>query len=81
MNADKGEDRQEDHRWRNHLHHANAKVAKTSVDPQRAALFGFGEEETDVTHARGKVSASKTAQQSDDDKYPERSSGVLNGDT
>ena len=43
MDAEKGEERQEDDRRGDHLHHAYAQIAKAAVDSQRAALFRFGE--------------------------------------
>ena len=61
MDAEEGEERQEDHRRGDHLHHTDAEIAKAAIDPQRAALFGFGKKETDISHAGSKIRAGKTA--------------------
>ncbi len=42
-----------------HLHHAYAQIAKAAVDSQRAALFRFGEKETDISHAGSKIRSAK----------------------
>ena len=81
MDAKKSEDGEKNRRRRDHLHHADAEIAEAAVDTQRAALFRFGKEKTDISHAGSKVRTGKTAQQGNGDKYPEWSSGVLNGDT
>ncbi|VEA98763.1 Uncharacterised protein [Klebsiella pneumoniae] len=52
-------------------------IAKAAVDSQRAALFRFGEKETDISHAGSKIRSGKTAQQRNNNKYPERSSNIL----
>ena len=77
MDAEKGEERQEDDRRGDHLHHAYAQIAKAAVDSQRAALFRFWEKETDISHAGSKIRSGKTAQQRNNNKYPERSSDIL----
>ena len=62
MNTEKSKDGQKNHRRRDHLHHADAEVAEPTVNPQCATLFRFGEEKTDISHARSKVRTGKTAQ-------------------
>ena len=81
VHPEEGEHREENDQRRNQLHHADAQVAQPAVDAQRAALSGFREEKADVAHARCEVSASKTAEQGDDDKDPVRRRGVLNGNS
>ncbi len=80
VNAEKGKHRQENHQRRNQLHHGHTQVTQPAVNAQRAALSGFREEETDVSHAGSEVGAGKTAQQCNDDKDPVRRGGILDGD-
>ena len=79
-NADKSEDRHEDHYRREQLHHADAEVTQAAVHAEGAALLRFRVEKTDVAHAGGKVSSGKTAEQSDENKYPEWGCRVLHRD-
>lgn len=77
MDAEEGEERQEDYRRSDHLHHADPQIAKAAVDPQRAALFGFGKKETDISHTGSKIRPGKTTQQRNNNKYPKWSSNIL----
>ena len=49
--------------WHDKLHHRNPGIAKPGIEREGIALLPFREEEADIGHGRGKVTATETAQQ------------------
>jgi uncharacterized protein involved in copper resistance len=75
MDAEKGEDRQKDHRRGDHLHHADAEIARPPLTPSALPCFALGKKLI-FPMLEAKFAPAKPHSRHNN-KYPERSSGIL----